>query len=147
MTQEISGFGTVVNIIASNTFPTGFTVTQFADDADPLDFASTQIANGAMGLNGDALFYSTAVLQPMVLNVIPNSEDDNNLQVLANANRVAQGKTFAQDIITATIIYPDGTTKVLTGGKLTQSPFGIGISSAGRMKTKQYEFLFQSISG
>ncbi|BFI50491.1 phage tail fiber protein [Yersinia pseudotuberculosis] len=33
--MDISGFGTIVNIRASKTFPAGFNVTQFADDAEP----------------------------------------------------------------------------------------------------------------
>lgn len=144
---DISGFGIVVSVIASNTFPTGFTVTQFADDADPLDIASVRIGDVAMGLNGDLITWAKAVPLPAVLNVIPGSADDLNLSILANANRVAQGKSSAQDIITMTVIYPDGSTTILTSGKITDAPFGKSVASAGRLKTRSYAFAFQNLSG
>lgn len=144
MTNSISGFGIVVNIIASKTFPVGFTITQFADDADPLDFSSVRVADTAMGLNGDLITWSRATPLPMVLNVIPAGVDDVNLQILADANRVGQGKNGANDIITATVVYPDGSIRVMTGGKLTDSQFGKSVSSAGRLKTKAYAFSFEA---
>jgi hypothetical protein len=144
MANNISGFGGVVNIIASNTFPVGFPVTQWADDSDPLDFSSVRVADTAMGVNGDLISWSRAASLPMVLNVIPGSQDDINLQILADANRVGQGKNSADDTITATVVYPDNTVITLTGGKLTDAQFGKGISSAGRLKTKSYAFSFEA---
>lgn len=144
MANNISGFGVVVNIIADKTFPVGFPVTQFTDDADSLDFSSVKIADTSMGLNGDLISFSRATTLPMTLNVIPDSIDDINLQILADANRVGQGKNSANDEISATIVYPDGRkTVILTGGKLTDAQFGIGISAAGRMKSKSYSFMFE----
>lgn len=147
MTQDITGFGTVINIIADTTFPVGFIVTQFADDADPLDMASVKIGDTAMGLNGDLIAWAKAIPLPMVLNVIPGSQDDINLQILADANRVAQGKTSAKDSLTATITYPDGSVVTLTQGKITDAMFGKSIASAGRIKTKSYAMMFQNKVG
>ena len=144
MVQDITGFNTVVNLIASTTFPISLVISQFADDADPLDFASVQIADAAMGVNGDLISWSKAVKLPMVLNVIPGGEDDNNLQILADANRVAQGKNSARDIITATIVYPDSSIVILKQGIITDAMFGKSIASAGRLKTKSYAFTFQT---
>lgn len=141
---NISGFGTVINIIADNTFPVGFMVTQFADDADPLTMASVKLADTSMGLNGDLIKWSRAVTLPMVVNVIPGSIDDTNLQILADANRVGKNKNGANDTITATIVYPDETVVILTGGAITDGEFGRGISSSGRLKTKSYAFSFES---
>ena len=144
MTTNVSGFSTVVTLIASVTFPVGITITQLADDADPLDFSAVRIADTGMGVNGDLLAWSRAASLPMMLNVIPGSEDDVNLQILADANRVGQGKASADDIIQATIVYPDGSTVTMNGGKMTDAQFGKGISSAGRLKTKAYAFAFES---
>ncbi|OYW78787.1 MAG: hypothetical protein B7Z19_06540 [Polynucleobacter sp. 32-46-5] len=145
MANDITGYGAVVHINASKTFPIeGLTITQFADDADPLDFASIKIADIAMGVNGDLIGWSRAVPVPMVLNVIPGSDDDVNLQALANANTASQGKSLAYDVITATVVYPDGTSVVCRGGKMTDSSTAKSISSAGRLKTKSYAFAFQS---
>lgn len=145
MANTISGFGVVINLIADVTFPVGFTVTQMADDADPLDFGSVRIADVSMGLNGDQIVWSKATPLPMSINVIPGSEDDINLQILADANRVGQGKNSANDVITATVVYPDGRVRTLSGGKMTDAQFGVGISTAGRLKTKAYAFSFESI--
>ena len=147
MVQNISGFGVVVTLVATTTFPVGFQVTQFADDADPLDFASVKIGDAAMGLNGDLIRWAKAIPLPMVLNVIPGSQDDVNLSLLANANRVSQGKAVVNDTITATVVYPDGTQITLTGGVITDAPFGRSVSSAGRVKTRSYAFMFQSNVG
>lgn len=146
MTTNISGFGGVVTLIASNTFPVGIAITQWADDNDPLDFASIRIADTAMGVNGDLVTWARAAPLPMVLNVIPGSDDDINLQILADANRVGQGKNGADDIIGVTVAYPDGTVVTLSGGKMTDAQFGKGVSSAGRLKSKSYAFSFQSKS-
>jgi hypothetical protein len=147
MSQDITGFGVVVTLVATTTFPVGFPITQFADDADPLDFASVKIGDVAMGLNGDLITWAKAVPLPMVLNVIPGSEDDLNLGILADANRVAQGKISAFDQVSATVAYPDGSVITLTGGKITDAPFGKSIAGSGRLKTKTYAFSFESKNG
>lgn len=147
MSNDITGFGVVVTLVATTTFPVGFAVTQFADDSDPLDFASVKIGDVAMGLNGDLITWAKAVPLPMVLNVIPGSEDDLNLGILADANRVAQGKISAFDKLSATVVYPDGSVVTLTGGKMTDAQFGKSIASSGRMKTKTYVFSFESKNG
>ena len=146
MTQNITGTGTVVNLICSTTFPTGINITNFADDSDPLDFSAVNIGDTAMGVNGDLVGWQRATTLPMVLNVIPGSPDDVNLQILADANRVGQGKNSANDVISATIVYPDGSVINLSGGKITTAQFGKGVSSAGRLKTKNYGFAFESKS-
>jgi hypothetical protein len=140
--SNISAFGYVVTIIASNTFPIGFTVTQGASDGDPLDMPSVKIGDLVLGVNGDPISWNKAVPLPMTLSVIPGSPDDINLTILANANRVAQGKSSAQDTITATVVYPDGTVTSLTQGAITDAPFGKSLSSDGRVKTRQFGFMF-----
>lgn len=147
MAQDISGFGLVVNVVADTTFPAGLPITQFADDADPLDMASVQIADKAMGLNGDMISWAKAVPLPMVLSVIPGSQDDINLGILAEANRVGRGKISNYDNITATVIYPDGSTVTLVAGKITDAMFGKSVASAGRLKTKAYIFAFENKVG
>lgn len=143
MATNVTGFGVTISIIASTTFPVGFPVTQFADDSDPLDMASVQIADTAMGLNGDLVSWAKANTLPVVLNVIPGSEDDLNLQILADANRVGAGKSSAYDSITLTAVYPDGSIVTFTGGVITDAMFGKSVSSAGRLKTRSYAFRFE----
>lgn len=147
MANDVSGVGTVVNLVASVTFPASLVITQFADDTDPVDMASIDIADKAMGLNGDLITWAKAVPLPMVIAVIPGSVDDINLQILADANRVGAGKQSAGDVIDATVIYPDGSSVILQTGRLTGAMFGKSISSGNRLKTRVYQFTFESKIG
>lgn len=144
MTQDISGQGLEVNLTADVTFPGGVVLNQFADDADPLDIVNIQIADTAMGLNGDLISWNTANPIPMVMNMIPGSEDDVNLDILAEANRVGRGKVSAKDKITATVVYPDGRITTLTDGKITNAPTADSVASIGRKKSKAYTFAFEN---
>lgn len=145
--NDISGFGLRINLIASVTFPLGILITQFADDADPLDLAAIDVADMTMGLNGDLVSWSRAIPVPCTLAVIPGSDDDRNLAVLLEANRASQGKRPARDIITGTIMYADGSTMGLLQGKIRNGMPGNSIASAGRMKSKPYIFGFQGKTG
>jgi hypothetical protein len=145
--QNISGFNTRINLIASKTFPVGFTITEFADDGDPIDSQTLQIGDSAMGLNGDLIVWSKANPIKIALNVIPNGADDTNLSILFEANRVGKGKIGAQDILTMNIIYPDGRFTQLINGTLIEGlPFN-GVQSAGRLKTKSYSMVFENKIG
>jgi len=144
---DISATGVQVQIIASNTFPIGFNINQFADDADPLDSASIQIADKAMGLNGDLVSWATASPIPMILNLIPGSDDDRNLSMLAEMNRIGRGKTGAKDKITAIVVYPDNEIYMLTDGIMTDAQMINSSAQSGRKKTRSYVFAFENKVG
>jgi hypothetical protein len=146
MANDVSGFGLRIRLTASRTFPAGFTITQFADDADPFDLPSIQIADKAMGLNGDLITWSKANPITPTINVIPGSEDDRNLAVLLEANRVGRGKSGARDTITMTGTYPDGRSITLNAGVITDGMPGNSVASAGRLKSKPYAFAFEGMS-
>ncbi len=145
--QNISGFGLIVNVLASHTFPVGFIVTEFADDSDPLDIPSIQIADSAMGLNGDLIAWSKANPIPVTLAVIPNSLSDINLSILLEANRVGRGKIGARDIITMNLVYPAGNFVNLNNGIITDGFSVNSVASAGRIKSKTYSFKFEGRVG
>lgn len=147
MAYDVSGFGFTINVIASNTFPAGFPLTAFADDVDPFDMPSVDIVDTAMGVNGDMIWWSRAIPLKCKVAVIDGSEDDLNLQVLYELNRVGRGKTSAADIITVTAVYPSGKTISLTGGKLTGGMPSSSVASSGRVKTKTYDFSFEGRAG
>lgn len=144
--MDISAFGLRINIVASETFPSGITLTQFADDADPFDSPSMQIRDKAMGINGDLITWSKANPIPCSINVVPGGEDDKNLAVLFESNRVGKGKQGARDIISLTVYYPDGRTASATQGAITDGPPMDSAASSGRLKTKQYQFAFENIN-
>ena len=145
-TNNVTGFGFVLSIIASVTFPVGFPVTSASDDTDSVDFPSVKFGDAVMGVNGDAIIWSRATMIPMTISVIPGSPDDLNLQALAKANRVFQGQNGANDVITATLLYPDKSLASLTQGTMTDAQFGKAIGSNGRLKTHTYQFMFGGVN-
>lgn len=144
--EDISVFGSRVQVVASSTFPAGFTLTQFADDGDPFDMPSVQIKDKAMGVNGDLIIWSKANPLMLTISLIPNSEDDKNAQVLWDANRVGKGKQSARDVVDITVVYADGSTLSLTEGTITDGPAGNAGASSGRLKTKAYQFAFENVN-
>lgn len=146
MANDVSGFGLRIRLTASATFPAGFTISQFADDADPFDLPSIQVADKAMGLNGDLVTWSKANPIVPTISVIPGSDDDRNLAILLEANRVGRGKFGSRDTITMTATYPDGRTLTLSGGRITDGSPGNSVASAGRQKSKAYVFAFEGMS-
>jgi hypothetical protein len=141
---DVSGFGLQVQLRASVTFPTGITLTQFADDADPLDLPEVVIGEAAMGVNGDLITWSKANPLMPTISVIPNSDDDINLANLFEANRAGKGKQPALDIITMVAVYPNGRTVTLTEGKILAGPAGKSLASSGRLKSNTYKFAFEN---
>jgi len=103
--ENISGFGLVVSILASNSFPVGLLISDFADDSDPFDFPVLQIGDSGMGLNGDLVVWQKPNPIKVTLNVIPGSFSDINLAILLEANRTGKNKSSARDVITMTGIY------------------------------------------
>ena len=141
--SNISATGLTITIIASNSFPVvPLIITEFADDSDPFDFENLTIAEDAMGLNGDYVFWTSATPIRPTIAVIPNSESDRRLAALLELNRVGENKAGAGDVITMVGQYPGELPIVLSGGTvLSGSPFSSGASS-GRKKSKTYQFGF-----
>ena len=147
MTIDVAGFGLGLHLVASNTYPVGIPLTAFADDADPLDIPSIELAQTSMGLNGDLIVWSSANPIGVTINLIPSSDDDFAMAVLGERNRVGRGKTSARDIITLVSVYPDGRIVTFTEGKLTNAPPSDSVASAGRLKSKAYQFMFENKAG
>lgn len=147
MTVDVSSFNSKINLIASSTFPAGFIITQGADDADFYDVPSVQIGDSAMGINGDLIKWSKANPLKVTLNVIPFSDDDINLGILLEANRVGKGKQSARDIITLSILYPNDDFVTFLNGIITDGMPANAASSSGRLKTKSYAFAFENKVG
>ncbi len=144
--NDISAFGLRVLLTASETFPAGISLTQFADDADPFDTPSMQIRDKAMGVNGDLITWSKANPIPVTLNLIANSDDDKNLGVLFESNRVGKGKQGARDVVGITVVYPDGRTASFTQGSITDGMPANSAASSGRLKSKAYVFCFENVN-
>ena len=139
---DVSNFGTIAQIIASNTVPVPAPITHFADDADGMDLPEMTIAEMVMGTNGDAVTWTTATPIEVYLNLIPNTLSHLTMGIIFEANRAEKGKLPARDEITLIRIAPDGSTLTLTGGKLTGGKPATSMGSAGRLKTASYKLRF-----
>ncbi len=144
--QNVSTFGLSASIIGSNTFPNGFIVTEWADDADPLDSPDLEIAQSGMGTNGDMVVWSRPEGIEIALAVIPWSLADQNLDALFNSNRVSKGKTSAQDVITIALAYPNGVKVNMSPGIALVGSVVPQAQSSGRVKTRNYKFRFENVS-
>lgn len=143
---DTSAIGSSIRCIADKTFPAGFTISAFADDADPFDLPAVDIATAAMNVNGDLVVYSAPNPIPITVNVIPGSEEDLNLSVIYEANRAGKNKRHAGDVITLVAVYPNGASLALSEGVMTSGQPASSPSNAGRIKSKSFTFTFQNLS-
>lgn len=143
---NVSGYGLKGRVIASNTFPAGFSVEAFADDADPLDSPDFTASDTASALNGDLVVWNRAAGIEVAFNVIPTSDDDINLSTVLEANRVGKGKRGARDVISITTIYPSGMVVNYSKGVIISGSLIPAVASAGRLKTRQYRFRFEQVN-
>lgn len=146
MSTNIGATGMATVIKASATFPNGFTVDAYADDADPIDMPEIDIAATGMDVNGNLYYWNSPVPLDFTVNVNPGTEADRNLSILFEANRAAKGKTTARDNITIVQTMPDGSTVSLSDGVIVKGAPGVSVASAGRKKSKSYLFRFESIA-
>lgn len=143
--DNVSATGTKVFITASHTFPAGFWVSKFADDKDAVTSDNIQINETAMGPNGDMVFFGTPNAVPVKLGIIPGSEDDKNLQILYQANRVAKNKASVKDIIQMVVHYANGEKKTFVNGVITDGPAAYTATSNARINGNEYGFAFENV--
>ena len=141
--NDVSATGLALVVQASKTFPSGIFITQFADDADPLDLPAVDIAQTGMDINGNLVSWSTPTPQTVTINVLPGSEEDQNLAILLDANTAKRGRRAAGDNITMVASYGNGSTTTARNGRITNGSRGSSVAGAGRLKSKQYTFVFQ----
>ena len=140
-----SATGIKMRLVASLTFPAGFDITQFSDDGDPLHSENLAIAEPAPALNGDLVAWSKPNVIPFTVSVLPDTDEDRNLSILWNVNRIGKNKVAVQDVITIVVTYPNGDQKILSSGVMVSGPALNSGTAEGRLKTKEYEFSFESI--
>ena len=79
------------------------------------------------------------------MSVLPDTDEDRNLSILWNVNRIGKNKVAVQDVITIVVTYPNGDQKILSSGVMVSGPALNSGTAEGRLKTKEYEFSFESI--
>ena len=140
--ENISSTGLSIWISSLKTFPLGFSVTHFSDDMPPLDVDKVRFGNAEIDLNGKLVFQNKPNIITIKLSVIPRTQSDINLSILADANYQSDGKIFDADLVTMTISYADGDSKTLINGRLVEGDILDSSTSGGRLKSKEYVFVF-----
>ena len=143
--HNVSATGIKMRLVASLTFPAGFDITQFSDDGDTLNSENIAIAETAPALNGDLVAGSKPNVIPFTVSVLPDTDEDRNLSILWNVNRIGKNKVAVQDVITIVVTYPNGDQTILSSGVMVSGPALNSGTAEGRLKTKEYEFSFESI--
>ena len=141
----VSATGMKARIVTIPTFPAGFDITQFADDADPFASENVDVADSGAALNGDLVVWSKPNKVPATLSVLPGTDEAKNLDILLTVNRATKGKLSAQDVVTLVVTYPDGSTRIGTNGAIISGPVVDSGSSEGRLKTREYGFVFENV--
>lgn len=144
---NISGVGTSVMIIALQSFPMGFNITQFADEEDPISVEPVEPVGYEMLYDGGMVSYDKASPVVVSIAVPPNTDDDINLKVLLQSRKGGLRLLPISDITTMIISYPDNDRVVLTNGTILSGPLADSIASSGRKKSNVYKFVFATFGG
>lgn len=91
---NISGFGLSANIVALQTFPMGFQVTQFADDIDPISFEPMEPIGYDLLFDGDLFAFDKGAPVIVSLGVLPQTTDDINLKLMLTSKKEGELAPF-----------------------------------------------------
>jgi hypothetical protein len=144
---DISGFQTGIIVVALASFPVGFSLSQFADDVDPLTVDVTETTGYEMLYDGSLFAFDKAAPIKLSVSVIPGSADDINLKILLQARKGSKSIVNLPDITSIVITYPDGGRVMLSSGTILSGPLADTIQTTGRKKGNTYSFVFGSFAG
>lgn len=144
---DVSGFGTGITIVATTSFPMGFKLSQFADDADPVVFDETETSDFELLYDGSLFVYDQASAIKMSVSVIPGSDDDINLKLLLQSRKSTPKIIPLPDTVIAYIGYGGGGSVILSNGGVVKGPLADSITAQGRKKANTYSFVFGSFAG
>lgn len=139
---NVSSFGIQATLISTVTFPYGFQLTKFPDDSDPIQVDDLTVKAFEMLMDGRLITFQVAKPVQVAISVIPGSNDDINLGVILSATQIRAKLIPIPDILILMISYPDGTISTLTSGAMISGPPARSVTSAGRLKTNTYKFVF-----
>lgn len=142
--QDTSSIGVHVRLTASKTYPLGITFSAFPDDSDVGSTGDNEIAGNASGINGDLIWWSTVNGIEVQVPIIPNTVEEGLLDRLFNANRGSKNRFPAKDKIQIVVTNPvTGIPKTYVNGIIKSGQVGYSYGGDGRIKTKNYGFVFE----
>lgn len=144
---DVSGFGTGIVIVALQSFPMGFSLSKFADDADPISAKDIEAVGYEMLYDGSLFAFDKAAPVELSVSVIPGSDDDSNLKILLSSRKGAKKLISTSDVTSMVVTYPDGGRVILSNGTILRGPLVDSIETSGRKKGNTFTFVFGSITG
>lgn len=144
---DVSGFGTGIVIVALQSFPMGFSLSKFADDAEPISAKDIEAVGYEMLYDGTLFSFDKAAPVELSVSVIPGSDDDLNLKILLSSKKGAKKLIPLTDVTSMVITYPDGGRVILTNGTILRGPLVDSIETSGRRKSNTFTFVFGGITG
>ena len=136
--------GLKVLVKADPTYPKGIEITHFSDDGDSLNIADMTIMESGMGVNGDMVVWRVATPCEIELNVIPGTDECQELENLFNLNMTQKNRVSSKDKISMIITHPDEHQSVLTNGYIIGGKPAQDYSSSGRANTRSFRFVFEN---
>lgn len=144
MAVDISAMGLKVQIVAVPTYPVGITLTHFADDGDSLNINAITNMESGMGVNGDLVVWRVATPCEVEVNLIPGTDDCNEMERLFNLNMTQKNKFSSKDVLTMVITHPDGHQNILSNGYIVEGKPIQDYSSAGRANSRTFRMVFEN---
>jgi hypothetical protein len=145
--HDVSGFGTTVSILATQTFPIGFTASNFADDKDPLKIEEIEPTGYEFLIDGSLFLFDKSAAIKVQLSVVAGSADDINLKIMLQARKGTSSIINLPDVTTMTIAYGNGGAVAFTNGSIISGPLADSITQAARKAGNTYTFVFGSFAG
>jgi hypothetical protein len=144
---DISSFGSSVAIISTQSFPMGFSLTQFADDEDPLTVEEVEVSGYEKLYDGNIFIFDKTSPILMSVAVMPNTDDDINMKILMQMRKSSPQLLPLPDTVSAVITYGDGGRVILSNGGVLTGSLADSLSKDGRKKGNLYHFVFGTFAG
>lgn len=145
MSVDTSATGITAIVVASGTYPSGFPVSEWSGESDPLDVPEITIREYQSGCNGDLESWKKVNPIQVKLSVIANTPSDTYLTFLFNSNKPAKNRKTSNDKITITFTYPDGEVKTCINGFIDTGTPIKSVASSGKLKARTFGFTFEDI--
>lgn len=142
---DVSALGFSIVVKDDQLFPQGFVVKRTADGSDPFDFPVQTIGAATADANGYMVYASEANPIEFTINLLPTTEEGENMQALFNAHRPAAGRARTGGKMTVTVQYSDGSSITATDVKFISGPPARSIQQPSRYKALEYGFAAQDI--
>lgn len=144
---DISTAGSGITIFTLRSFPMGFRLSAFADDADALDVEQTEVTGFERLYDGTIFSYDKNSPVLLSVGIIPNTDDDINLKILLQSRKPAKATIPIADDVTMVIGYADGGRNVLSNGVILGGAMADSLLASGRKKSNVYHFAFGAFDG